>query len=46
MTYAIAGYVVVFGTLLVYAVSLVLRGRKAASSVLAQETRHATKVRE
>jgi hypothetical protein len=37
MTYVIAGYVTVFGTLLVYGAWVVVRARAAAAQVLADE---------
>lgn len=42
MSYVIAGYGLVFGTLAVYGAWLVLRGRRAAALLLADEARRST----
>ena len=39
MSYVIAGYSTVFGTLVVYSAWVVVRGRQAADRVLADEAR-------
>jgi hypothetical protein len=41
VTYVIAGYSTVFGTLVVYGASVVIRGRQAAARLLADEARRA-----
>ncbi len=41
MSYVIAGYSTVFGTLIVYGAWVVIRGRQAAARVLADEARRA-----
>jgi hypothetical protein len=45
MSYVLAGYGAVFGTIVLYGVWVVRRGRRAAAQVLADEARRAAPAR-